>query len=776
MEKIYWDALDQSGRDAALRRPDTVTDTHTASRVAAILAQVKNGGDKALRALTEQLGGAMPARWRLDRTDMAAAENRLPPELKKAIDHAVENIARFHSAQKQQDLSVETAPGILCELRSEPVEKVGLYVPDGTAPLVGTVLMLAKPASIAGCSVKVMVTPPPVSDAILYAAYCCDLNAIFTLGGAQAIAALAYGTETVPKVDKIFGPGNRFVTEAKVQVSRQGTAIDMLAGPSEVLVLADATANPEYVAADLLSQAAHGEDSRVMLVTDCETLARQVEQAIERQLSLLPRASIARAALSQSRIILAKDSRQACEISNSYAPEHLIVQTAIPRDLLPKLRSAGSIFLGPWTPESIGDYASGTSQILPTCGYARTMSSLSLADFRRRFTVQELTWEALQEVGGTVMTLAEAEGLQAHANAVNLRLQEPSPMSCVAQRLVRPEIARLTRYSSARSEAPSGEIWLNANESPWNNTQVEGINRYPGCQPEGVRDAYARYAGVEPEQVLITRGSDEGIDLLIRTFCRPCVDSVASCGPTYGMYAISAATNGVDCLMLDWAAGYRLPARFAQQVKDARLVFLCNPNNPSGTVIAPQELIALAHQLPNSLLVVDEAYIEFCPELTVAGALERCKNLAVLRTLSKAFAMAGARCGFVLASPAIIALLRKVIAPYPVPKPVALLAEEALSHKGIAKVQSQVRQLIARREALSQRLQTNPAIRRHVPSRTNYILFEMNDARRFYSMLAEKGFFIRAYQQPSLENWLRISIGADEDIQRIEQVLKEMAP
>ena len=427
MQRINWQTLDQSGRDAALRRPDIITDSNTSDIVADILALVKNGGDQALFTLTEQFDGAMPADWMLNPDDMAAAEQRLKPGLKQAIDNAIDNISRFHSAQKNTSLSIETAPGIACELRSEPIEKVGLYVPGGTAPLISTVLMLAKPASIAGCSVKVMVTPPPVNDAILYAAHRCEVDAIFTLGGAQAIAALAYGTETVPKMDKIFGPGNRFVTEAKTQVSIQGTAIDMPAGPSEVLVLADARANPVYVAADLLSQAEHGEDSQVILVTDSDTLADQVEEAIEQQLAGLPRADIARVALSQSRIIIARDMTQACEINNAYAPEHLIVQTANARKLLSELRAAGSVFLGPWTPESVGDYASGTNHVLPTYGYARTVSSLSLADFQRRFTVQELTYKGLQGLGDTVITLAEAEGLQAHANAVSLRLEGNNP-------------------------------------------------------------------------------------------------------------------------------------------------------------------------------------------------------------------------------------------------------------------------------------------------------------------------------------------------------------
>ncbi|WP_067654851.1 histidinol dehydrogenase [Ferrimonas marina] len=425
MTTLDWNALSDSERQAALTRSDIVTDEALGSKVAEILAQVKQGGDQALAELTQAFDRReLGSDWALGPAEMASAAERLSPELKAAIDQAIDNIRRFHQAQQPQSLRQEVAPGVVCELRSEAIEKVGLYVPGGSAPLISTVLMLALPAQIAGCQTRVMVTPPPVNDAILYAADQCGIDTIFTIGGAQAVAALAYGTETVPKVDKIYGPGNRFVTEAKTQVSQQGTAIDMPAGPSEVLVIADGQANPAFVAADLLSQAEHGEDSQVILVTDSAELAQRVAEQVEAQLAELPRAEIARVALSQSRTLLAQDLAEACAISNAYAPEHLIVQTADPRALLPQLRAAGSIFLGPWTPESVGDYASGTNHVLPTYGAARTVSSLSLADFQRRYTVQELSREGLDGLGRTVITLADAEGLQAHANAVAIRLQE----------------------------------------------------------------------------------------------------------------------------------------------------------------------------------------------------------------------------------------------------------------------------------------------------------------------------------------------------------------
>ncbi|MBY6105870.1 histidinol dehydrogenase [Ferrimonas balearica] len=423
MQRVIWQTLTETQKQAALNRSELVQDGAVAESVRAILARVKNEGDAGLLALTEQFDGPLGDNWQLGPEQMAEAAGRLDEALKQAIDQAIDNIGRFHSAQQPQTLALNVANGVRCELRSEAIERVGLYVPGGTAPLISTVLMLALPARIAGCELKVMVTPPPVNDAILYAASRCGVDTLFTIGGAQAIAALAYGTETVPRVDKIFGPGNRFVTEAKTQVSQQGTAIDMPAGPSEVLVIADDSANPDFVAADLLSQAEHGEDSQVMLVTNSAALADAAEQAVNRQLERLPRSAVAQVALSQSRVILADTLEQACVISNAYAPEHLIVQTRAPRDLLPRLRAAGSIFLGPWTPESVGDYASGTNHVLPTYGAARTASSLSLADFQRRFTVQELSQDGLNTLANAVTTLAEAEGLRAHATAVTLRLE-----------------------------------------------------------------------------------------------------------------------------------------------------------------------------------------------------------------------------------------------------------------------------------------------------------------------------------------------------------------
>ena len=360
----------------------------------------------------------------IDSHAIDAAEARLDHSVKTALKQAADNIRRFHQAQLPQTIKVETQPGVLCEQHSVGIDTVGLYVPGGSAPLPSTVLMLAIPARLAGCRRVVLCSPPPVADEILYAARLCGVETIVASGGAQAIAAMAYGTDSVPPVDKIFGPGNAFVTEAKQQVSQDmaGAAIDMPAGPSELLVLADGNANPAFIASDLLSQAEHGPDSQVILVTPCDKLAAAVAAQLAQQLAQLPRRDIAAKALANSRLIITGNLDQAVALSNQYGPEHLIVQTDNPRALLGQLKNAGSIFLGPWSPESVGDYASGTNHVLPTYGCTRSYSSLGVADFMKRYTVQELTADGLRQLGPTVTTLADAEQLTAHGSAVRLRL------------------------------------------------------------------------------------------------------------------------------------------------------------------------------------------------------------------------------------------------------------------------------------------------------------------------------------------------------------------
>ena len=395
--------------------------------VSQVLARIRHEGDSAVLDYERQFDKVELTSLAVTPSEFEAAEEQVSAELKSALELAHQNIACFHEAQRFTGIDVETAPGVRCWQRSVPIEKVGLYVPGGTAPLFSTVLMLATPARIAGCREIVLCTPPrrdgTVNPAILVAARIAGVSQVFKAGGVQAIGAMAYGTQSVPKVFKIFGPGNQYVQCAKQLVSLADVAIDLPAGPSEVEVIADATANPAFVAADLLSQAEHGVDSQVLLVTTSEQLLADVQAEVERQLQALPRKDIAAAALQHSRLVLVASVDEAIAISNRYAPEHLIIETADAQQLAARVHNAGSVFIGHLTPESAGDYASGTNHTLPTNGYATAYSGVNLDSFCRKITYQHITPEGLQQIGRAVQLMAEAEQLDAHKNAMTLRLQ-----------------------------------------------------------------------------------------------------------------------------------------------------------------------------------------------------------------------------------------------------------------------------------------------------------------------------------------------------------------
>ena len=429
MRRVDWRVLDARTQSQLLRRPAQMASSTTASAVAAIINEVRDNGDAALRAFGERFDGVELAGFTVSDAEFAEAESALPPDLRAAIDEAAERIAVFHEAGMTAPYAVDTAPGVRCERVLRPIQRVGLYVPAGSAPLPSTALMLGVPARLAGCPDIVLCTPPrrdgSADPAVLYAARRCGVTRVFKVGGAQAIAAMAYGTATIPRCDKLFGPGNAYVTEAKRQVAMDvdGAAIDMPAGPSEVLVIADAGANPAFVAADLLSQAEHGPDSQVLLLSDDDALIEAVAGQLALQLAQLPRADIARRALQSSSAIRVESIEQALEVSNRYAPEHLILALRDAREWLPRVTAAGSVFLGDWAPEALGDYCSGTNHVLPTSGAARFAGGLNVASFQVAITVQEVQPRGIGAIGPCAMELARAEGLDAHLQAVALRLQ-----------------------------------------------------------------------------------------------------------------------------------------------------------------------------------------------------------------------------------------------------------------------------------------------------------------------------------------------------------------
>ncbi|MFM1887439.1 MAG: hypothetical protein RL026_2596 [Pseudomonadota bacterium] len=429
MQIVDWNGLDAAGRKRALERPRLGARSDVEALALSIIREVRQDGDAALLRFAARFDRVRLEHLKVGVDEFEAAEASLSEEQRQALDTAIANVRAFHRLQLGQPLALEVMPGVHCERILRPIPAVGLYVPAGSAPLPSTVIMLAVPAALVGCPQRVLCTPPgpdgKANAAVLAAARRCGIDTVFKVGGAQAVAAMAYGTQSVPKVDKIYGPGTALTTAAKQLVAADpaGAACDMPAGPSEVLVIADAQANAEFVAADLLAQAEHDTRAQAILVTESAALAVAVAEAVERQKTQLDRGSILAESLGNCRAIVVPDIATGLQVSNDYAPEHLIIQTREPRALLDGVTNAGSVFLGQWSPESMGDYCSGTNHVLPTYGYARAYSGLSVADFQKRITVQELTAQGLRDLGPVARTLADMEGLDAHANAVKVRLE-----------------------------------------------------------------------------------------------------------------------------------------------------------------------------------------------------------------------------------------------------------------------------------------------------------------------------------------------------------------
>lgn len=421
---IDWSKVNLNEKKKVLSRPFLGKKSFVTKIVKKIIKDVRVQGDSSLYKYTKLFDNVKLDNIKIPRKKILEACVNISEATKKAIKISKQNIENFHNAQKVIPVDIETQLGVRCQQIISPIDTIGIYVPGGSSPLISTVLMLAVPAQIVGCQRVVLCSPPNISNEILYTANICDINEIYQVGGAQSIAALAYGTKSIPKVNKIFGPGNSYVTEAKLQVSNivNGTSIDIIAGPSELMIIGDEFANASFIAADLISQAEHGVDSQVFLITPSINLVKRVQENLLLQLEEISRIKIVLEALKKSYLIIAKDLDECISISNLYAPEHLIIQTNNPRCLLRHIKNAGSIFLGPWSPESVGDYSSGTNHVLPTYGYTTSQSGLSLKDFQKYITVQELTSQGLLNISETVKKLAEVEKLEGHKNAIKIRV------------------------------------------------------------------------------------------------------------------------------------------------------------------------------------------------------------------------------------------------------------------------------------------------------------------------------------------------------------------
>lgn len=792
--KSEWDAL--------LRRP-SLDITELFDIVRPIVDEVAEKGDAALRAYAERFDKVCLTDLRVSEAEIRAAEALVSDDLKNALRQAYSQIYAFHVAQRFSGVRVETAPGVVCEQRALPISRVGLYIPGGSAPLFSTVLMLGIPARIAGCEKVVLCTPPAkdgsVHPAILFAASLCGITEIFKVGGAQAVAAMAVGTETVPQVDKIFGPGNQYVMAAKQWVALKGTAIDMPAGPSEVEVLADDSARADFVAADLLSQAEHGPDSQAILITTSKKLAEDVVAEVSRQCAALPRHEIAEKALQHSKIIVFDTMEEAIEMTNLYAPEHLIIATRDYREVAQKISHAGSVFLGNYSCESAGDYASGTNHTLPTSGFAKSYSGLCLDSFMRKITFQELTEEGIRSIGRCVELMASAEALDAHRNAMTLRLAACSasetgatksniggtksniearisnrifPNSNSVSHLVRPNVIKMEAYSSARDEysGKQATVFLDANESPYN----APFNRYPDPLQTEVKAELAKIKSVRPSQLFLGNGSDEAIDLVFRVFCRPGVDNVVALEPTYGMYAVCAATNDVEYRRVLLREDFSFRAADVLQATDAntKAIFLCSPNNPTGNLLPHEEMDILLKEFPG-IVVVDEAYGDFVPKASLRFALDQHPRLIVLATFSKAWASAGLRLGIAMASEEIIGYFNKVKYPYNVNILTQQQALEILKSKDL--VADWITLILAERSKMVEALEALPDCQKVYPSDANFVLAKINKATALYNALVDRGIIVRNRSKVRLCNdCLRITIGTPEENKALLAALKEI--
>lgn len=779
-----------------LKRPIFDT-THLEQTVATVFQAIQHTGDEAVKHYTHQFDKVALTNLEVSKTEIAEAVATCSEELKAAIQLAKNNIYRFHQAQKDTELVVETMQGVVCRRKSVAIEKVGLYIPGGTAPLFSTILMLGVPAKIAGCKEIILCTPPDkngnIHPAILYTANLVGIDKIFKIGGVQAIGAMAFGTATVPKVYKIFGPGNQYVTCAKQLVQKQGVAIDMPAGPSELAIWADETCVPEFVAADLLSQAEHGVDSQVILVSTQKTVLEAVKKEVEKQVLALPRKEIALKALENSKLILLENQELALELLNEYAAEHLIIACKDCETLADKITNAGSVFLGNYSPESVGDYASGTNHTLPTNGYARMYSGVSLDSFVKKITFQQLTAEGLQNIGRAVEIMADNEQLAAHKNAVTIRLQSSPtptlpegkganyPLKNIAN-LVRNNIKNLQPYSSARDEFKQADktankiqeqeefIFLDANENSFGSA-IGNYNRYPDPLQKAVKQEIAKWRKVRSEQIFLGNGSDEAIDLLFRIFCEPKQDNVIVLPPTYGMYEVSANINNVALQKVNLTPDYQIDIAkvMAAITPQTKMIFVCSPNNPTANSIAIQSITYLLQHF-KGIVVVDEAYIDFSATESWLKQLDQYNNLVVLQTFSKAFGLAALRLGMAFASEEIISYFNKVKPPYNVNAETQRLALQALQEKN--KIESWVEVIIAEREKLVKTLANLPIVQEVYPSDANFLLVKIQKADEIYRYLIDNQIVVRNRSKVVLcDDCLRITVGTVEENENLVKVL-----
>ena len=776
MKKIYQNPSRNLWEEIC-ERP-AIDDSTLEELVADVFNEVRAHGDKAIINYTQKFDGVSISKIELE--DFQNSKNdEISDSLQRAIQRAYKNIYKFHKAQKTAQIRVNTDYGVECWQEKKPIENVGIYIPGGSAPLFSTILMLAIPAKIAGCKNIILCTPPnkegKIHPAILYTAKLCGVTAVMTVGGIQAIAGLTLGTESIPKVSKIFGPGNQYVTKAKQYALNFGAAIDMPAGPSELLVVADQSANPVFVAADLLSQAEHGKDSQVVLVCPSTEIVDQVQKQISKQTQKLERQDIINAALQNSFAVCLEDEKDQVDFINAYAPEHYIINVENESYFVENCTNAGSVFIGDYTPESAGDYASGTNHTLPTNGYARQYSGVNLDAFQKAITFQKIQARGIQSLGPDIETMAEAEGLQAHKMAVTYRLEalKDEEFDKKEENAIelqgKPSFIDLKPYQSARDDfsTESEVTFLDANENPYNSP----TNRYPDPHHNKLKVLFADYFKTTARQLLIGNGSDEILDLVMRGFCTPAVHNVQIVDPTYGMYEILARINHIEVEKIPLNNDFSFPIQhWDTSNQKVGLSIICNPNNPTANKVEMEQLEKIIAATEHMILI-DEAYIEFSSDSSAIALTSKYDNLMICRTMSKAFGLAGARIGALISNPRTISYLSKLKPPYNCSSLNQNAAIDQLKKTEI--VQTEVDQIIEQRSILMKELTKLSTIKRVLPTETNFIMVEVEKPNELYQVLIENGFVVRNRSKLHLcKGMLRITVGTENENKRLLQTLQ----
>ncbi len=761
-----------------LKRPE-LESADLETTIAEIFREVEQKGDAALKQFALKFDRVELDSFEVTQEEIERSESVLDDELKLAIQTAASNIEVFHAGQKTAEQEIETTSGVFCWRKQVGIQTVGLYIPGGTAPLFSTVLMLGIPAKLAGCTNRILCTPcdqnGTIDPAVLYAAKVAGITQVFRIGGAQAIAAMALGTESIPKADKLFGPGNQYVTAAKLFAQKSGIPIDMPAGPSEVLVAADETISPAIITSDLLAQAEHGTDSQVVFLTDSEAFVEKVQTELAKQLSDLPRAAIASKALENS-VALVVNPEKWVGIINEYAPEHVIVMGKYENQVAENVVNAGSVFIGENTAESFGDYASGTNHTLPTNGFARAYSGVSLDSFLKKITYQRVSKAGLRNLGPTVVRMAEAEKLQGHANAVKVRLsllptvdENEAENQRNIEQWIRPDLRTIQPYTSARDEFEGiGEIFLDANENGFLNQ----YNRYPDPMQCELKQEIAKTKNLPVQNLFLGNGSDEVLDLILRLTTSPYRDSLAYLNPSYGMYSVLAKINalGTKEICLDETFSIN-PVQLLKEVESCKVLIICNPNNPTGNAIQKEELLEIARNF-KGVLVIDEAYVDFCPEFSMADEVEKFPNLIVVQTLSKAYAMAGLRVGMAVASAEWVEALNRIKSPYNLS---SLVQKEAVLLLKSTDWKELKASIISERKKMEEALKSLPVVQQVFPSEANFLLFRVGNAAKTYKQLVENGVVVRNRSTHyNCENTLRVSVGNPQENQRFIEIMKEL--